>query len=96
MDFQGHFDTLLHLGVVGDNRVGGVIFWIRINVGYILRLNLHDIDAGVILNYDGFNVVPGVDEYFSLLIFLHFFCFEVYLFFFLIWRWTGGIGGRII
>ena len=47
--------------------------WLRINVGYILWINLHDIEAGVSLNCDGFSVVPGFDEYFSLLIFFHFF-----------------------
>ena len=84
MDFQGHFDTLLHPVVVGDNGFFGVIVWLRINVGYVLRINLHDTEAGISLNCDGFSVVPGVDEYFSLLIFLYFFCFEIYLFFFFI------------
>ena len=54
MDFQGHFDTLLHPGVLGNNGVGGVIVCLRINVDYILRLNLHDIESGVSLNCDGF------------------------------------------
>ena len=54
---------------MGDNVDGEVIVFLRINVGYILRLNLHDIEAGVSLNYGGFSVVPGFDEYFSLLIF---------------------------
>ena len=95
MYFQGHFDTLLFLLVVGDNGVGGVVVWLRINVGYILRLNLHDIEAGASLNCDRFNVFLGVDQYFPLLIFLHLFCFEVYLLLFFIWRWTGGICGGI-
>ena len=64
MEFQGHFDTLLQPGVVGYNGVGGVIVWIRINVGYILWINLHDIEAGVSLNCDGLRIVPRVDEYF--------------------------------
>ena len=64
--------------------------------GYILRLNLQAIEAGVSLNCDWFSVVPGVDEYFSLLIFLHFFCLEVYLLLFFICRRAGGIGGGII
>ena len=69
---------------MGDNGDGGVIVWLRINVGYILRLNLKDIEAGVSLNCNRFTVVPGVDKYFSLLIFFYFSCFEVYLFLFFI------------
>ena len=49
---------------MGDNGAGGVIMWIGIDTGYILWLNLHDIEAGVSLNCDGFSVVSGVDEYF--------------------------------
>ena len=56
---------------MGDNGADGVIVWLRINVGYILQLNLHDIEAGVSLNCNRFTVVPGVDKYFSLLIFLN-------------------------
>ena len=84
MEFQGHFDTLLHPEVVGDKGVGGVIVWHRVNVGYILRLKLNDIEAGVSLKCDGFSIVPGVDEYFYFLIFLYVFCFEVYLLLFFI------------
>ena len=84
MEFQGHFYILLHPLVLGYNGAGGLIIWLKINVGYILQINLHDIEYGVSLNCDGFSVVPGVDHYFPLLIFLHFFCFEVYLFFFFI------------
>ena len=96
MEFQGHFDILLHPWVVGDNGDGGVIVWIMINYSYILRLNLNNIEDRVSLSYEEFSVVPGVDEYFSLLVFLYLFCFEVYTFFFFIWRRTGGIGGGII
>ena len=81
---------------MGDNGAGGVTVWIRINISYILRLNLHDIEAGVNLNCDRFSVIPGVDKYFILLIFLQLFCFEVYLFFFIIRRRTGEIGVGII
>ena len=84
MEFQGHFDIMVHPWVVRDNGAGDVIVWLRINVGYILRLNLDDIEAGVSLNCDRFTIVPGVDEYFTLLIFLHFFSFEVYLLLFFI------------
>ena len=77
MEFQGHFDTLLQPGLVGDNGVGGVIVWLMINVGYILWLNFNGIEDGVILNCDGFSIVPGFDKYFSLLIFLNLFCFKV-------------------
>ena len=69
---------------MGDDGYGGVIVWLGISVGYILRLNLHDIEAGVSLNFNRFTVVPGVDKYFSLLIFLHLSCFEVYLFLFFV------------
>ena len=79
-----------------DNGTGGVIVWLMINAGYILWLKFHNIEPGESLNCDGFTVAPGVNEYFFLLIFLHFFCFEVYLFFFFKCRWTGGIGGGII
>ena len=96
MEFQGDFDILLHPLVEGDNESDGFIVWIRIDVGYILRLNLHDIEAGVRLNCEGFSVVRGVDEYLSLLIFLHIFCFKLYQFFFFIGRRAGGIGGGII
>ena len=84
MGFQDHFDILLHPLVVGYNGDGGVIVWLGISVGYILWLNLHDIEAGVRLNCDRFSVISGVDKYFSLLILLHFFCFELYLFLFFI------------
>ena len=50
-----------------------MIVWLMINVGYILRLKFYDIESGVSLNCDRFSVVPGVDEYFSLMILLHFF-----------------------
>ena len=69
---------------------------LRINVGDILRLKLHNIEAGGSFNCDGFSVVPGFDNYFSLMIFLHLFYFEVYLFLFFILRRTGGISGGII
>ena len=69
---------------MGDNGAGDIIVWLRIDAGYILWLNLYDIEAGVSLNGDGFSVVPGVDDYFPLLISLHLFCFEVYMFFFFI------------
>ena len=62
MELQGQFDILFHPLVVGGNGAGGVLVWLRINVGYILRLNLHGIEAGVSLNCEGFSVVPGVDE----------------------------------
>ena len=84
MEFQGQFDILLHPCVVGDNGDGGVIVWLMINVGYILQLNLHDIEAGASLNCDEFSIFLGVDEYFELLILLHLFCFEVYSSYFFI------------
>ena len=56
---------------MGYNGAGGVIVWLTTNVGYILRINFHNIEAELGLHCDGFNVVPGVDKYFSLLIFLN-------------------------
>ena len=69
---------------MGYSGACGVIVWLVINVGYILRLKFYDIESGVSLNCDRFSVVPGVDEYFSLLIFLYLFCSEVYIFLFFI------------
>ena len=62
MEFQGHFDIMFHPWLLGDSAAGDVIVWLGINVGYILWINLHDIEAGVSLNCDGITVVPGVDE----------------------------------
>ena len=75
---------------MGYNGSSGVIVWLKINLGYILLLNLHDIEAGASLNCDGFSVVPEVDEYYSLLIFLHFFLSIYVLLFHLTedrWNW---------
>ena len=61
IDFQGDFDIMFHPWLLEDNGADVVIIWLSIDVGYTLRLNLHDIYPGASLNCDGFSVVPGVD-----------------------------------